>query len=96
MKKCEQFAEHWEQLSPGGLQGRTLGGEAGPGDILHTPWLYMLSLQPNSRSKASASPRQGLSLGSGEKVEREQLFCGSQEWAQETTLKNSGLKDNPQ
>ena len=46
--------------------------------------------------QASASPRPGLSLGSGEKAEREELFSGSPERAPETSPEDSGLKDNPQ
>lgn len=46
--------------------------------------------------QASAPPRPGLSLGSGEKAEREQLFSGSQQWAPETIPEDSGLKDSPQ
>lgn len=40
-------------------------------------------------------PPDKLSLGSGRKAEREQLFHGCQEWAPEAIPEGSGLKDSP-
>lgn len=85
----EEGAGTWRrgrQLPPaGGSPESRAGGRAGG-----CPLAAVCSKQ------ASASPRPGLSLGSGEKAEREQLFSGSQDWAPETIPEDSGLKDSPQ
>lgn len=87
--------QHWEWQSLGSSRewdpGRW-GWLWGHWD--HTPQSpYCLCRWPIGASQCF--PQTSLSLGSGKKAEREQLFCGCQEWAPETIPEDSGLKDNP-
>lgn len=104
MKKSDcTSAEHWQKQSPGLTPGKEKPWEV---PALGQGWRRRPSRRVHSavhavfaadqHKQTSASPRPGLSLGSGKKAEREQLFCGSQEWAPETIPEDSGLKDNPQ
>ena len=93
--KWEKGGRHLKTLTISA--GRRLPGKGGLWGRLGAAQSSAQAVSAAVCSKqASASPRPGLSLGSGEKAEREQLFTGSPEWAPETIPEDSGLKDNPQ